>query len=104
MFFVSLIGGRKQLAARPVDTRIRANSRKRGGGLTRRGDGGPHALQEYRRSRVLQTDSRAASEVLSPANQKNVVARVATIFLSICWIANLKVRVLGISFIDEQIS
>ena len=35
------IGGRKQLAARPVDTRIPANSRKRGGGLTGRGDGGP---------------------------------------------------------------
>ena len=60
-------GGRKQLAARPVDTRIPANSRKRGGGLTGRGDGGPHAHQKYCRSRVLQTDSRAASELLSPA-------------------------------------
>jgi hypothetical protein len=37
----SLDGGREQLAARPVDTRIPANSRKRGGGLTGRGDGAP---------------------------------------------------------------
>ena len=64
-----LIGWRKQLAARPVDTRISANSRKRGGGLTGRGDGGPRARETHRRSRVLQTDSRAASELLSPANQ-----------------------------------
>ena len=42
----------------PVDTRMRTHEEKRGGGLTRRGDGGPRAQQPHGRRRVLQTDSR----------------------------------------------